>query len=189
MASQNSDGHLAEQGFSSKLTRLGNPLHLTLSSEEHGKYWLYPRKWLFWTMLIVSTLNISYTLFSHLGRFSWFWILFPLPVFQQKEWARGKGNRAWHPRTQMGKEHHLVEVCDGASENWDPGVGVSDSLWSHGLYPSRLLCPWDSPGKNTGVCCHSLLQGIFPTQGSNLGLPHCRQILYWLGHQGWGYQS
>ena len=39
----------------------------------------------------------------------------------------------------------------------------------HGLWPARLLCPWDSPGKNTGVHCHALLQGIFPTQGSNLG--------------------
>ena len=42
----------------------------------------------------------------------------------------------------------------------------------------------DSPGKNTGVGCHALLQGIFPTQGSNLGLLHCRWILYHLGHQG-----
>ena len=42
----------------------------------------------------------------------------------------------------------------------------------------------DSPGKNTRVCCHALLQGIFPTQGSNPGLPHCRQILYLLSHQG-----
>ena len=42
----------------------------------------------------------------------------------------------------------------------------------------------DSPGKNTGVGSHSLLQGIFPTQGSNPGLPHCRQILYCLNHQG-----
>ena len=42
----------------------------------------------------------------------------------------------------------------------------------------------DSPGKNTGVGCHALLQGIFPTQGLNPGLPHCRQILYWLNHQG-----
>ena len=42
----------------------------------------------------------------------------------------------------------------------------------------------DSPGKNTGVGCHALLQGIFPTQGSNPGLPHCRQILYHLSHQG-----
>ena len=43
--------------------------------------------------------------------------------------------------------------------------------------------PWDSPGKNTGVGCHFLLQGIFPTQGSNPGLPHCRQTLYRLSHQ------
>ena len=42
----------------------------------------------------------------------------------------------------------------------------------------------DSPGKNTGVGCHALLQGIFPTQGSNSGLPHCRQILYHLSRQG-----
>ena len=42
----------------------------------------------------------------------------------------------------------------------------------------------DSPDKNTGVGCHALLQGIFPTQGSNPGLPHCRQILYHLSHQG-----
>ena len=42
----------------------------------------------------------------------------------------------------------------------------------------------DSPGKNTGVGCHALLQGNFPTQGSNLGLPHCRQILFHLSHQG-----
>ena len=47
-----------------------------------------------------------------------------------------------------------------------------------------LLCPWDSPGKNTEVGCHFLLQGIFPTQGPNLGLPHCRQTLYPLSHQG-----
>ena len=39
--------------------------------------------------------------------------------------------------------------------------------WPYGLQPARLLCPWDSPGKNTGVGCHFLLQGIFPTQGSN----------------------
>ena len=47
--------------------------------------------------------------------------------------------------------------------------------------PTRLLCPWDSPGQNTGMGCHALLQGIFPTWGSNphlLCLLHCRQILY-----------
>ena len=49
---------------------------------------------------------------------------------------------------------------------------VSDSLWPHGPYR-----PWTSPGQNTGVGSLSLLQGLFPTQGSNLGLPHCRRIL------------
>ena len=50
--------------------------------------------------------------------------------------------------------------------------------------PARLLYPWDSPGKNTGVGCHFLLQEIFWTQESNLGLLHCRQILYLLSQQG-----
>ena len=47
----------------------------------------------------------------------------------------------------------------------------------HGLWPARILCPWDSPGKNTEVGCHSLLQGIFVTQGLNSGLLYCRQTL------------
>ena len=52
---------------------------------------------------------------------------------------------------------------------------LSDSLQPQGLYFTRLLCPWDCPGKNTGVACHFLLQEVFPTQGSNLGFLHCRQ--------------
>ena len=50
------------------------------------------------------------------------------------------------------------------------------SLWPHWLQPTRLQCPWDFPGKNTGVGCHFLLQGIFPTQGSNSGLLY---LLHW----------
>ena len=61
---------------------------------------------------------------------------------------------------------------------------MSDSLRPHGLESARLLGPWSYPGKNTGVGCHALLQGIFPTQGLNPGLLHCRQILYHLSHQG-----
>ena len=61
---------------------------------------------------------------------------------------------------------------------------MSDSLQPHGLQPTRLLCPWDSPGNNTGIGGHALLQGIFPTQGSNPRLPHCGQIFYHLSHQG-----
>ena len=52
------------------------------------------------------------------------------------------------------------------------------------LQPTRLLCPWNPTGKNTGVGSHSLLQGIFPTQRWNSGLLHCRQILYHRSHQG-----
>ena len=61
---------------------------------------------------------------------------------------------------------------------------VSDSLPPHGLQPTGPLCPWNSPGKNTGEGCHALLQGIFPIQGPNPGLLHCRQILYHLSCQG-----
>ena len=43
---------------------------------------------------------------------------------------------------------------------------------------ATMVCPWNSPGKNTGVGCHFLLQGIFQTQGLNLGLLYCPQILY-----------
>ena len=46
----------------------------------------------------------------------------------------------------------------------------------------NTLGPWNSPGKNTGVGSHALLQGIFPTQGSNPGLLHCRQTLYQLSY-------
>ena len=49
--------------------------------------------------------------------------------------------------------------------------------------PMDLYSPWNSPGQNTGVGKHSLLQEIFPTQGSNPGLPHCRQILYQMSHK------
>ena len=59
----------------------------------------------------------------------------------------------------------------------------SHSVVSDSLQPHRLYSPWNSPGQNTGVGSLSFLQGIFPTQGSNLGLPHCRQILYQLSYQ------
>ena len=60
---------------------------------------------------------------------------------------------------------------------------MSNFLQPHELWPTRLLCPWNFPGKNTGVDCHFLPQGIFLTQGSKLGLLHCKQILYCLSHQ------
>ena len=70
----------------------------------------------------------------------------------------------------------IVTLSESESESHSV---VSDSLWPHGLYS-----PWNSPGQNTGVGSFSLLQGIFSTQGSNPGLPHCGRILYQLSHQG-----
>ena len=77
-------------------------------------------------------------------------------------------------------------------EAWRAAVhGVANSQtrlssWTElnwiGLRTTGLLCPWDSPGRNIGVCFHALLQGIFPTQGSNPNLLHCRWILYHLSH-------
>ena len=61
--------------------------------------------------------------------------------------------------------------------------GVSHFMWPQELQLTRLLCPRDSPGTNTRVGCHSLLQGIFLTQGSNPGLLLWRQVLYCLSHQ------
>ena len=61
---------------------------------------------------------------------------------------------------------------------------MSNSVQPYGLQPARLLCPWDSLGRSIRVGCHALLQGNFPTQGSNPGVLHCRWILYHLSHQG-----
>ena len=67
--------------------------------------------------------------------------------------------------------------CPPKWVKWSRSV-MSDSLRPHRLQPARLLQPRDFPGKSTGVGFHSLLQGIFLTQESNPGLPHCRQTLY-----------
>ena len=53
---------------------------------------------------------------------------------------------------------------------------MSNSLRRHGRWPTRLLCPWNFPGRNSLAGCHFLLKGIFPTQGSNLCLMH---LLHW----------
>ena len=66
---------------------------------------------------------------------------------------------------------------------WSCSV-MSDSLQPHGLWPTRLLHQWDSPGKSIGVGCRFLHQEVFPSQGSNPGLPHSRQMLYLLSHRG-----
>ena len=82
--------------------------------------------------------------------------MFLTNLFQDKNmWTRGGRMQGW-----------------GELGDWD----------RHMYIPTRLFRPWDSPGKSTGVGCHSLLQRIFPTQESNAGIPHCRQTLYRLSH-------
>ena len=66
----------------------------------------------------------------------------------------------------------MVSAFLGVGVGWG-GNEVAQSC----LIVTRLLCPWDFPGKSTGVGCHFLLQSIFPTQGLNPGLPHCKQTL------------
>ena len=81
------------------------------------------------------------------------------------------------------KEEYVLVLVSAVK--WSESCSImSDSLRPHRLEPARLFRPWNSSGKNTGVGSLSLLQGIFLTQGLNPGLPHYRQILYHLNHQG-----
>ena len=86
--------------------------------------------------------------------------------------------------TWQGCVYVCVCVCARTRAHMRARSVASYSLRPHRLQPVGLLCPWDSPGKNTGVGHPSLLQGIFLTQGWNPGLLHCRRILYCLSHQG-----
>ena len=92
---------------------------------------------------------------------------------RQQLWRIRRQSKSVQP---LPTPHHIRMLSYTACE--------SCSVMSDTLRPRGLLCPWDSPGKNAGVDSHSLLQGIFPSQGSNPGLPHCRRILYCLNHQG-----
>ena len=73
---------------------------------------------------------------------------------------------------------------DSELKFWSQTESESGSIMSDSLQPQGLYSPWNSLGQNTGVGNLSLLQGIFPVQWSNSGLPHCRQILYQLCHKG-----
>ena len=86
---------------------------------------------------------------------------------KQMELRQQKGQQAFEAKVKVLVTQSCLTLCDPMDC----------------MQPPRFLCPQDFPGKNTGVGCHSLLQGIFPTQGSNPGLLHYRQILYQLSHQ------
>ena len=100
-------------------------------------------------------------------------LVFKIQSWRSSEWKRFIGS------------HEIESYLLNEKQKWAKSVKseicpvVSDFLQPHGLYSL-----WNSPGQNTGVGSLSLLQGIFPTQGSNLGLPYCRWILYQLSHKG-----
>ena len=82
---------------------------------------------------------------------------------------------------------HLVRalsvVCSLHRVQWRQKKRKWESVSCVWFFCNPMVCPWNSLGKNTGVGCHSLLQGIFLTQGSYWGLLHCRQSLYHLSYQ------
>ena len=92
-------------------------------------------------------------------------------------------------RAQPQPPNHFPNPCLLLPSHFACFSAVSCFLQAHGLWPTRLLCPWDSPGKNTGMGCHFLLQGIFPTQGWNLHFLHWEADSLLLSQQGpphWG---
>ena len=111
-------------------------------------------------------------------------MLFPLGRWKHSLLFGNRWNRTKHP--QRVRAHQFTPppyriVCQALHCLWRYVCVLShsvmfNSLWPHGLQTSRLLCPWDSLGKNPGAGCHFLLQGTFPTQGSNLCL---LPLLHW----------
>ena len=115
-----------------------------------------------------SVLNRKVSLME--SHFSWDWkVIMKYPM--------------WVTREQNSRQRYeQVKRAPGQVYTRNGGGGLvpkwCPTLWHQGLWATRLLWPWNFPGKNTVGCCHFLLQGIFLTQGSNpCLLQHCRQIL------------
>ena len=111
------------------------------------------------------------------------------PCYFASDWFSPRLGAPYRPILfSVEKKIHIIQW----NIDWGPTqelvlVLVAESyltLRPPGLQPDRFLCPWNFSGKNTEVGWHSLLQGIFPAQGRNLGLLHCRRSLYRLNHKG-----
>ena len=106
-----------------------------------------------------------------------------MPGKKQKRKAKG-----FSERNQLPQFCEITELCNLSTYFPLSSCGgglvakTCPTLITPWTLACQALCPWDSPGKNTGVGCHFLLQGIFLTQEWNPGLLHCRQILYQLGY-------
>ena len=104
----------------------------------------------------------------------------PHCLWEAPQGPRLKRHSAWLalPHTLPAFSHYLLHLGGSLDHASESRSVVSDSLRLHGLYS-----PWRFPGQNIGVGSLALLQEIFPTQGLNRGLPHCRRVIYQLGHK------
>ena len=144
--------------FDSILTIKLQPHKDTDSQTHTHMYILYPRR--IWYNYILSV-------FTNFLR-----ILYYLPLCHFYIWV-------------LCLNFHVANLSETSfAEVWKWSESESRSVVSDSLRPHGLYSPWNSPAQNTGVGSLSLLQGIFPIQGSNLGLPHCRRILYQPSYQG-----
>ena len=119
---------------------------------------------LFW--ILFTTLNIIHLVSGFLVSIKHF---FHHAAFYFAGWI-DVNYLAFYPKKVIGEESEVAQSCPILCNPMN-------------CSPTRLLHPWDFPGRNTGVGCHFLLQEIFPIQGLNLGLLHCRQMLYCLSQR------
>ena len=105
-----------------------------------------------------------------------------LAIFPLDSWACGLAHACAVIKTLLISVSQLWYLCLVSFKYVLSCSVMSDSVTTWTVACSSVH--GDSPGKNTRVGCHALLQGVFPTQGSNEGLPHCKWILYCLSHQG-----
>ena len=139
-----------------------------------------------WNNRNSHTLLVEMQCHSLVGRYWWFLIKLNSLVIQSINCIlKGAENICPHKNMHIDISSifacscQYLEVTQMSFNDSESSSVVSDSLKTHGLYR-----PQNSPGQNTGAGSLSLLQGIFPTQGSNPCLPHCRRILHQLSHQG-----
>ena len=114
-------------------------------------------------------------------------------MWNLEKWYRWTYLQSRTRDTDVENQHLDTKGVRGHGIEWEIGIDIymlclvaqsCPTLCSMNCSQPGSSVHGDSPGKNTRVGCHALLQGIFPTQGSNPGLPHCRQILYHLSYQG-----
>ena len=163
--------------------------HYNPQKEETKRLWYTFRNYIIHLEFHYSLANRSNTSYKNKMIHKWLWWF-----IEMKSWAWRPS--LWLKDSYSSPNSHFLQLYEGegravdfvipkllsTTKNFNGNSNKVKSLSHVQLF--RLLGPWNSPDKNTGVGCHFLLQGIFPTQGLNLGLLHCRQTHYHLSYQG-----